>query len=129
MRIKVNELSPVCCCCRVRPGSGGPGKKPGPPCTTNTAKRSAMPEVIAHFSQPAGENWTFDFREQLSSIRSPTLTTAGGIDPVTPIEAVQELADHIPGAMLQMKIFPECRHGIHPDDARAFDVMKKFIAD
>lgn len=93
-------------------------------------KRPVMtPKVIAHFSQPGGENWTFDFREQLSSISCPTLVTAGDIDPITPIEAVQELADHIPADVLQMEIFPECGHGVHRDDARAFDVMKKFIAD
>jgi pimeloyl-ACP methyl ester carboxylesterase len=71
----------------------------------------------------------FDFLDQLSSISCPTLVTAGDIDPITPLEAVQELADHIPAAILQMEIFPECGHGVHRDDARAFDVMKKFIAD
>jgi proline iminopeptidase len=96
----------------------------------DTMKRPIMtPKVIAHFSQPGGENWTFDFRQQLSSISCPTLVTAGDIDPITPIEAVQELADHIPGDVLQMEIFPGCGHGVHRDDVRAFDVMKKFIAD
>ena len=92
-------------------------------------KRPVMtPKVIAHFSQPGGENWTFDYREQLSSVACPTLVTAGDIDPITPIEAVQEMADQIPSNILQFEIFPECGHGVHRDDSRAFDVMEKFIA-
>ena len=93
-------------------------------------KRPIMsPDVISHFSKPEGENWSFDFRDSLSSIRCPTLVTAGDIDPITPIEAIQEMADHIPKKYLQMEIFPDCGHGVHRDDPRAFEVMKKFITD
>jgi pimeloyl-ACP methyl ester carboxylesterase len=92
-------------------------------------KRPIMsPEVISHFSAPGGENWSFDFRDGLSSIRCPTLVTAGDIDPITPIEAVQEMAEQIPDAYLQMEIFPDCGHGVHRDDPRAFDIMREFIA-
>ncbi len=90
-------------------------------------RRIMSPEVISHFAKPGGENWSFDFRDKLSAISCPTLVTAGDIDPITPIEAVQEMADHIPKEYLQMEIFPGCGHGVHRDDPRAFDVMKKFI--
>ena len=87
------------------------------------------PDVIAHFSAPGGENWSFDFREQLSSISCPTLVTAGDIDPITPIEAVTEMADHIPDEYLQYEVFEDCGHGVHRDDLRAFAVMTKFIQE
>ncbi len=91
-------------------------------------KRPIMtPEIISHFSRPGGENWTFDFRDQLAFISCPTLVTAGDIDPITPIEAVQEMVDHIPKEYLTMEIFPDCGHGVHRDEPRAFTVMKKFI--
>jgi len=89
----------------------------------------ATPEVIAHFSKPGGENWTFDFRGDLAAIRCPTLVTAGTIDPITPLEAVEEMSSHIPAEYVQLEIFPDCGHGVHQDDARAFDVMRAFIAN
>ena len=87
------------------------------------------PAVIEHFSKPGGENWTFDFREQLKAITCPTLITAGDIDPVTPVVAVEELAAHIPDTIKQFEVFTNCGHGVHRDDPRAFDVTRKFLAD
>ncbi len=40
----------------------------------------------------------FDFREQLSRIRMPTLVIAGALDPATPPADGRFLAHHIPGA-------------------------------
>ncbi len=40
----------------------------------------------------------FDFREQLSRIRTPTLVIAGALDPATPPADGRFLAHHIPGA-------------------------------
>ena len=85
-------------------------------------------EVIEHFSKPGGENWSFDYREELSAIACPTLVTAGDIDPITPIAMVKEMASHIPDAVRQLEVFAQCGHGVHRDDPRAFEVMKKFIA-
>lgn len=83
--------------------------------------------VIEHFSKPGGENWTFDYREKLAAIACPTLVTAGEIDPITPIAMVKEMASCIPDAMRQLEVFADCGHGVHRDDPRAFEVMKKFI--
>ena len=84
-------------------------------------------EVMSHFSDPGGEHWSFDFREALSHLQCPTLVTAGELDPITPIEAVQELADCIPQEHLQFETFAHCGHGVHHDDPTALDVMKEFI--
>jgi proline iminopeptidase len=83
--------------------------------------------VIEHFSKPGGENWTFDYREKLAAIACPTLVMAGEIDPITPIAMVKEMATYIPDAMRQLEVFADCGHGVHRDDPRAFEVMKKFI--
>ena len=83
--------------------------------------------VIEHFSKPGGENWTFDYREKLAAVQFPTLITAGEIDPITPIAMVKEMASCIPVAVRQLEIFADCGHGVHRDDPRAFEVMKKFI--
>ena len=87
------------------------------------------PAVIEHFSRPGGENWTFDFREGLTNLKCPTLVTAGDLDPVTPIEGVQEMASCIPDQVKQLEVFSDCGHGVHHDDPRAFDVMKKFLVE
>ena len=87
------------------------------------------PAVIEHFSKPGGENWTFDFREQLASIDCPTLVTAGTLDPVTPLVGVEEMASHIPDKVRQLEVFSDCGHGVHHDDPSAFDIMKKFIVE
>ncbi len=93
-------------------------------------RRAIMtPEVIAHFSRPGGENWTFDFRDRLAGISVPVLVTAGEIDPITPIAAVKEMADCIPDERLEFVSFPNCGHGVHRDDVNAFEVMKRFILE
>ena len=87
------------------------------------------PAVIEHFSKPGGENWTFDFREGLKSITCLTLITAGDIDPVTPLEGMEEMAAQIPNKIRKFELFENCGNGVRRDDPRAFDVMKKFIVD
>ena len=40
---------------------------------------------------------------------------------------VKEMADHIPDRVKQLEVFTQCGHGVHRDDTRAFEVMKKFL--
>ena len=87
------------------------------------------PEVISHFSNPDGEHRKFDFRKPLSKIACPTLVTAGELDPITPIEAVREMAECIPSEYVRFESFADCGHGVHQDDPTAFDVMKAFITE
>jgi pimeloyl-ACP methyl ester carboxylesterase len=87
-------------------------------------------DVISHFSNPGGgEHWSFDFREALSGLRCPTLVTAGALDPITPIEAIEELASCIPAEYLRFEAFENCGHGVHHDDPTVFDLMKEFIRE
>lgn len=45
---------------------------------------------------------TFDVRDQLGAIESPTLVCAGDLDPITGPAAAREIADRIPGAWLEI---------------------------
>ena len=67
--------------------------------------------------------------EGLKSITCTTLVTAGDIDPVTPLDGMEEMAAHIPRELRSFELFENCGHGVHRDDPRAFDVMKKFLLD
>jgi pimeloyl-ACP methyl ester carboxylesterase len=66
---------------------------------------------------------------KLQSIACPTLITAGDIDPVTTIEAAEEMAAHIPDAVKQFEVFENYGHGVHRDDPRVFEVMKAFLTN
>lgn len=103
------------------------GKKREPP--EYLARTVSNPDVIAHFSHPDGENWTFDYREGLAGITAPTLITAGDRDPITPLAGIEEMAMAIPEAYRHFHVFPGCGHGVHRDDPAAFELMKTFITD
>ncbi|NKB99548.1 MAG: alpha/beta fold hydrolase [Pseudomonadales bacterium] len=96
----------------------------------NLEKRAIWtPAVIEHFSKPGGENWTFDFRQQLADVTCPTLVTAGDIDPITPLIAVEEMAACIPEGVRRLEVFSNSGHGVHRDDPRVFEVMKNFLIE
>jgi pimeloyl-ACP methyl ester carboxylesterase len=59
---------------------------------------------------------TSDLREQLGSIRQPTLVFAGEHDRLTPPSACEYLADHIPNA--EFRLFTRAAHALfisHPE--------------
>ena len=45
---------------------------------------------------------TFDVRDQLGAIKSPTLVCAGELDPITGPAVAREIADAVPGARLEV---------------------------
>jgi proline iminopeptidase len=70
-----------------------------------------------------------DFRASLADVRCPVLLMAGDQDPITPIEANDEIARCLPAHLLRYERFAGCGHGVHNDDpARAFRVIREFIA-
>jgi len=60
-----------------------------------------------------------DLREELASIRCPTLVIAGARDPTVPLAAKELLARRIPGARLL--VIPESRHATNIDQPEAFN--------
>jgi proline iminopeptidase len=65
-------------------------------------------EVMAHFQQ-SGE-MLFDYRNQLSKIRCPTLVMAGALDPIVTIDTARELAQALPAKTTQFREFPDAGH-------------------
>ena len=95
---------------------------------TNRARRALMAlDVMGHFQKPGGENLRFDYREGLQQSKCPALVIAGDLDPITPIEAVSELANYIPHEHLRFETFAGCGHGVVSDDLGVLDVLKDFI--
>lgn len=85
------------------------------------------PEVLLHFFGSGGECLSFDFADQLSKIRCPTLVLGGEEDPMTPIGAQEDIARAIGPPWAQLQRFPGAGHGVFLDDPRAFDVIRAFI--
>ncbi len=74
----------------------------------------------------AGFLRTFDFTEQLPSIRCPTLVLAGRHDWICPVEQSYILAERIPRAHL--KVFEHSAHSIAADENAAFlDAVRGFM--
>ncbi len=60
-----------------------------------------------------------DFRNELATVRVPTLVLWGECDEVTPIEHSRQIADGIPGAVL--KTIPDAGHIANVDQPEAFN--------
>ena len=103
-------------------------RKPGDPDAVKRGLRS--PEVLPYFERPGGEGVTFDYSQELSRVRCPTLVMGGEEDPITPILEQQAIADALPREWARFERFPHCGHGVWRDDPeRAFQVLAKFVAD
>ena len=84
------------------------------------------PEVALHFF--ANEMVQMDLRQEISSIRCPTLVIGGTIDPVTPPVCSKEIADSI-GDNAYLHMFENCGHGPHRDNPEGAEkVMRSFLS-
>ncbi|KIV79192.1 hypothetical protein PV11_06764 [Exophiala sideris] len=63
----------------------------------------------------------FDVRDQLNTIKPPTLVVVGRHDHVTPVEYSQEIADKIPHARLE--IFEKSGHSPPSDEPQKFEAV------
>jgi proline iminopeptidase len=70
----------------------------------------------------------YDVTEKLSRISCPTLITVGRHDWITPVEASEELARHIPGA--ELVVFEKSGHSPQIEEADKFQaVLRDFIRE
>lgn len=90
--------------------------KPAPDGLPGRARSKQKPEVLEHFSGKGGEMWGMDFRPHLGAIPVPVLVLAGVLDPVTPIEAAEEIVAHLSPARCRFARFDHCGHGTFRDD-------------
>ena len=61
-----------------------------------------------------------DMLDQLPFITSPTLVCVGELDAVTPVEASQEIYDHLPTEIRQMEVIPGVGHFPWLDDPERY---------
>ena len=92
-------------------------------------KRSVMnPEMLGHFFGADGEGHRFDFLPRLSGVRCPALVMSGEIDPVTPVEQSEDIADALPSRLVRFERFAGCGHGVERDDQEAaLRTIREFV--
>jgi proline iminopeptidase len=84
------------------------------------------PDLLAHWN--AGEQKTFDFREDLARARCPVLVMGGELDPVCPIAGSEEIASCLPKGLVQFERFTHSGHGVFRDESeRAMRVLRDFV--
>jgi proline iminopeptidase len=101
-----------------------PVAKPDPDARARTVMSA---KVLMHFLGPGGEGLSFDMLADLQRIQCPTLVLGGEADPITPIEAQEDIARAIPSPWVRFERFPDCGHGAFRDDPRVLDVIRDFI--
>lgn len=118
---KAEEFTRVCMpyYTATQPPDGLPGR----------ARSIIKSEVLEHFSGRAGEMWRMDFRPHLGRIDVPVLVLAGALDPVTTIEAAEEIVAHLPPERCRYVRFDHCGHGTFRDDLPGtMAVLREFMA-
>lgn len=94
-----------------------------------TARGVMSGKVLMDFLGPSGEGLQFDMLANLSRIQCPALVLGGEDDPITPIEASEDIASAIPREWVRFERFPGCGHGVFRDDPRGYDVIREFILE
>ncbi|MEY2447590.1 MAG: hypothetical protein QOH79_1066 [Acidimicrobiaceae bacterium] len=95
---------------------------------TDGAKRSRMNTPVGDFFI-LGEQRTMDLRDDLATIRVPTLVLAGELDPVCPPSAQDEIVGALNPSVVQYELFDDCGHGTYRDQPdRTEQVLRAFLA-
>jgi proline iminopeptidase len=91
-------------------------------------RRAIMrPEVTSHFI--LGEMRTMDARAGLAHVKCPTLITAGGYDPITPVVCAEEIFEALPKGIAQLEVIESAGHGVHRDaPEEAERIYRGFLA-
>ncbi len=83
-------------------------------------------EVMFHFI--AGEQRTMDMAGDLAKIACPTLVTAGGLDPITPVACSEAIFAALPAGLAELEVFEAAGHGVHRDEPeRAEASLRRFF--
>jgi proline iminopeptidase len=83
-------------------------------------------DVLADFTRSFG---TFDIRSDLPAVHCPTLVLVGEDDPMTPVEAAEEILGLLPEGVGRLERFAACGHGTFRDQPDATEsVLRAFLA-
>lgn len=83
-------------------------------------------EVLDHFT--IAEFGSMDLRGDVERIARPTLVLVGRQDPMTPLEASEEIASLIPADLGRLRVFDDCGHGSFRDQPDLTEqVLRAFL--
>ncbi len=83
-------------------------------------------DVLGAFRK--GEDYTFDYLDDLKRIKCPTLVLAGEEDPITPAFYSEQIVAAMAPGLVRFEQFPNAGHGISADaPERFFAVLREFI--
>jgi pimeloyl-ACP methyl ester carboxylesterase len=108
----------------MRPATGG--EAPSFEAAARLQPRPATPERFIGELRATLEPSSF-VTDRLGEISVPALVLGGGKDQVVPPESTRLVADHIPGARLE--IDPECGHTVRSSMRGYDDLVEAFLAE
>ena len=77
----------------------------------------------------AGEQTTMDLRDDVATIRVPTLVLAGVLDPVCPPSAQDEIVGALHPSVVRYELLDDCGHGTYRDQPdRTEAIVREFLA-
>ncbi len=82
--------------------------------------------VVAH-----SVDWfaDYDLRAELAGVSVPTLVLVGEDDPMTPVEAAEEITASLPPGVARLERFADCGHGTYRDQPeRTEAALRAFLA-
>jgi pimeloyl-ACP methyl ester carboxylesterase len=81
------------------------------------------PGVTEHFLRH--EYLQLDYRDSVAAIRCPTLLIGGELDPVVPIQLVEDMASRMQDARVVR--FPQAGHLLGPVKSEVTELVRDFI--
>lgn len=83
-------------------------------------------DVMRHFL--VGEAKTMDLRADLAATRCPVLVLGGQLDPVFPVEVVNELASGLPSERVRLEVIPGVSH-LQVAGRAGLPIIQRFVFD
>lgn len=85
---------------------------------------SPRPAVTEHFLQH--EYLQHDYRDRVGTIRCPTLLLGGELDPIVPIQEIEDMASRMRPGVATVVRFPDAGHGVGGQPT-VIDVVRDFV--
>jgi proline iminopeptidase len=82
------------------------------------------PGMTEHFLRH--EYLQCDYRDKLSAIRCPTLLLAGELDPISPVEEIEDTASRMRPGLARVVRFPDAGHGVGGQPT-AIELVRDFV--
>jgi pimeloyl-ACP methyl ester carboxylesterase len=90
------------------------------------ARAVSRPGVTEHFLRH--EYLQHDYRDRVGTIRCPTLLLGGELDPIVPIQEIEDMASRMQPGVATVVRFPDAGHGVG-GQPNALSVVRDFVLD